>query len=61
MFLFLVLLMNLHQKLLDQPIDIFINNAGVFGPRNNELENFNVKEWLDVFNINTIAPLLTYT
>lgn len=45
-------------KIMDQPIDIFINNAGVFGPRNNELENFNVKEWLDVFNINTIAPLL---
>ena len=42
----------------DQPIDTFINNAGVFGPRNNEFGNFNAKEWLDVFNINTIAPLL---
>ena len=45
-------------KITDQPIDTFINNAGVFGPRNNELGNFNAKEWLDVFNINTIAPLL---
>ena len=45
-------------KITDQPIDIFINNAGVFGPRNNEFGNFNAKEWLDVFNINTIAPLL---
>jgi NAD(P)-dependent dehydrogenase (short-subunit alcohol dehydrogenase family) len=45
-------------KITDQPIDTFINNAGVFGPRNNEFENFNAKEWLDVFNINTIAPLL---
>ena len=45
-------------KITDQPIDTFINNAGVFGPRNNEFGNFNAKEWLDVFNINTIAPLL---
>lgn len=45
-------------KITDIPIDTFINNAGVFGPRNNEFENFKAKEWLDVFNINTIAPLL---
>jgi len=45
-------------KITDQPIDTFINNAGVFGPRNNEFGNFNAKEWLHVFNINTIAPLL---
>jgi NAD(P)-dependent dehydrogenase (short-subunit alcohol dehydrogenase family) len=45
-------------KITDQPVDIFINNAGVFGPRNNEFGNFNAKEWLDVFNINTIAPIL---
>ena len=45
-------------KITDQPIDTFVNNAGVFGPRNNEFGNFNAKEWLDVFNINTIAPLL---
>ena len=48
----------LTSKIIDQPIDIFINNAGVFGPRNTEFGNFNAKEWLDVFNINTIAPLL---
>ena len=45
-------------KITGQPIDTFINNAGVFGPRNTEFGNFNAKEWLDVFNINTIAPLL---
>ena len=45
-------------KITDQPIDTFINNAGVFGSRNTEFGNFNAKEWLDVFNINTIAPLL---
>ena len=45
-------------KIADHPIDTFINNAGVFGPRNIEFGNFNAKEWLDVFNINTIAPLI---
>ena len=45
-------------KIADQPIDTFINNAGIFGPRNIEFGNFNAKEWLDVFNINTIAPLI---
>ena len=45
-------------KIANQPIDTFINNAGVFGPRNIEFGNFNAKEWLDVFNINTIATLL---
>ena len=39
-------------------IDTFISNAGVSGPKNIEFGNFNAKEWLDVFNINTIAPLI---
>ena len=45
-------------KIAGLPIDTFINNAGVFGPRNIEFGNFNAKEWLDVFKVNTIAPLL---
>ena len=45
-------------KITDQPIDTFISNAGVFGPKNIEFGNFDAKEWLDVFNINTIAPLI---
>tara|TARA_B100002003_G_scaffold21712_1_gene17926 strand:- start:223 stop:912 length:690 start_codon:yes stop_codon:yes gene_type:complete len=45
-------------KIVGLPIDTFINNAGVFGPRNIEFGNFNAKEWLDVFKVNTIAPLL---
>ena len=45
-------------KIADQPIDTLINNAGIFGPRNIEFVNFDSKEWLDVFNINTIAPLI---
>ena len=45
-------------KIADHPIDTFINNAGIFGPRNIEIVNNDSKEWLEVFNINTIAPLI---
>ena len=49
---------NFTSKIAGLPIDTFISNAGVSGPRNIEFGNFDAKEWLDVFNVNTIAPLL---
>ena len=49
---------NFTSKIAGLPIDTFISNAGVSGPKNIEFGNFDAKEWLDVFNINTIAPLL---
>ena len=49
---------NFTSKIAGLPIDTFISNAGVSGPKNIEFGNFNAKEWLDVFNINTIAPLI---
>ena len=49
---------NFTSKIAGLPIDTFISNAGVSGPRNIEFGNFDAKEWLDVFNINTIAPLI---
>ena len=42
----------------DQPIDIFINNAGVFGPRNSTFNNVDEKNWIPALRINAIAPLL---
>ena len=40
-------------------IDILINNAGIYGPKGTlTLSNLNAEEWLNVFNTNTIAPLL---
>ena len=49
---------NFTSKIVGLPIDTFISNAGVSGPKNIEFGNFDAKEWLDVFNINTIAPLI---
>ena len=49
---------NFTSKIAGLPIDTFISNAGVSGPQNIEFGNFDAKEWLDVFNVNTIAPLL---
>ena len=42
----------------DIPIDIFINNAGVYGPRNSTFNNVDEKNWILVLQINAIAPLL---
>ena len=49
---------NFTSKIAGLPIDTFISNAGVSGPKNIEFGNFNAKEWLEVLKINTIAPLL---
>ena len=37
----------------EDPIDVFINNAGIYGPRQPERDG-----WLDLFEINVIAPTL---
>ena len=47
------------QKLIHNlPIDIFISNAGVYGPRNVSLGNITSKDWINVLTINTVSPLL---
>ena len=46
------------QHLGDQPIDIFINNAGVYGPRDSNFGKVDAESWLPVLRINTLAPLL---
>ena len=45
-------------KLGDTPVDIFINNAGVFGPRDSSFNNVDERNWISVFQTNAIAPLL---
>jgi len=42
----------------DTPIDIFINNAGVYGPRDSTFNNVDEKNWIPVLRINAIAPLI---
>ena len=40
------------------PIDIFINNAGVYGPRNSSFGNVDEENWIYTIRVNAIAPLL---
>ena len=46
------------ENLGDTPIDIFINNAGVYGPRNSTFGNVDEENWIPAIKINAIAPIL---
>ena len=45
------------QRLGDQPIDVFINNAGIYGPRDSVFGKVDEADWLSVLRINALAPL----
>lgn len=44
-------------RLGNTPIDIFINNAGIYGPRTG-FGDLNEAQWADVFQVNSSAPLI---
>lgn len=44
-------------ELRNETIDILINNAGVYGPTNNQFGETDAEAWLETFRINTIAPM----
>ena len=46
------------ENLGDSQIDIFINNAGVYGPRNSSFGNVDEENWIPAIKINAIAPIL---
>lgn len=48
----------LSAQLGSEAVDVFINNAGVYGPKGVQFGNVEASDWLDVFNINTVVPLL---
>ena len=49
----------LSDELADESIDWLINNAGIYGPRGVAFGNVtDVDAWLEVFRINSIAPML---
>ncbi len=48
---------SLSQTLKDQPIDILINNAGIYGPRDADFGNLNYDAWSEVFAIDCMAPM----
>ena len=41
----------------NEPLDLLINNAGVFGPRGTKLGNLDPAAWRHVFEVNAIAPI----
>jgi NAD(P)-dependent dehydrogenase (short-subunit alcohol dehydrogenase family) len=47
----------LARALKDEPIDILLNNAGVMGPRAQELGNIDYAGMLETLNVNAVAPL----
>src|SRR5690606_28743482 len=46
----------LARELAAEPIDVLINNAGIYGPRAGFGET-DYDEWLEVLKVNTLAPL----
>lgn len=47
----------LSYELRNDPIDMLINNAGIYGSDKNKFGNVDVDSWLQTFQINSIAPL----
>ena len=39
-----------------EPLDLLFNNAGIFGPRGLGLGELTSKDWLEVLNVNAVAP-----
>ena len=39
-------------------LDLIINNAGIFGPRDQTLGTVSRQQWLEVLNVNSVAPLM---
>jgi len=46
------------QQLNGVPIDIFVNNAGVYGPPNVKFGEVDAEIWASVMRVNSIAPLI---
>lgn len=41
----------------DEPLDLLINNAGIYGQDDARFGNTDVRAWLQTFQVNAIAPL----
>jgi NAD(P)-dependent dehydrogenase (short-subunit alcohol dehydrogenase family) len=42
----------------DAPIDVLLNNAGLYGRKGQGIGDFDQQEWLEVLAVNTIGPAL---
>ena len=41
----------------DEPIDVLINNAGIYGPKQQSANDMDFDGWAETFAVNTMAPL----
>lgn len=46
------------QAIKEEAVDIFVNNAGVYGPRDASFGNLKAADWEEVIRVNSIAPVL---
>lgn len=49
---------HLIQRMAKEPIDILMNNAGVWGPKKQDFGDTDAEAMVEVFKVNTLAPLL---
>ncbi|MCL6416221.1 SDR family oxidoreductase [Aestuariirhabdus sp. Z084] len=42
----------------DQPLDLLVQNAGVYGPTPGNLQQVSADTWMETLRINTVAPLM---
>jgi NAD(P)-dependent dehydrogenase (short-subunit alcohol dehydrogenase family) len=47
----------LAQSFGDAPIDLLINNAGIYGPQKQSADDMDFDGWAETFAVNTLAPL----
>lgn len=47
----------LARKIGDEPIDLLINNAGIYGPRVVAYDSIDYAAWAEVLRVNTMSPL----
>jgi NAD(P)-dependent dehydrogenase (short-subunit alcohol dehydrogenase family) len=51
---------HLKRELGDTPLDVVINNAGVYGGDNQNHGKVDFSSWLDVLNVNTLGPIRVF-
>lgn len=47
----------LARALRDVPIDLLINNAGIYGPMSQNADDFDADGWMRTFQVNTLGPV----
>lgn len=43
---------------IEEPVDILINNAGVYGPSGLGYDQLTVEPWMEVLRVNAVAPMM---